>query len=153
MVIEKLLNHLSKTADGPLIDATGLEPALYWDPSIASLEEENIFRNDWVCPGLAAEIPNSGDYLTYSIAGEAIYCIRDNLGKIRSYSNVCRHRMMQLLEGSGSTSRVVCPYHAWTYDLNGQLIGAGHMNVVLVLKKSKSVYQRLGLRFGKVGFT
>ena len=44
MVIEKLLNHLSKTADGPLIDATGLEPALYWDPSIASLEEENIFR-------------------------------------------------------------------------------------------------------------
>ena len=127
MVIEKLLNHLSKTADGQLIDATGLEPALYWDPSIASLEEENIFRNDWVCPGLAAEIPNSGDYLTYSIAGEAIYCIRDNLGKIRSYSNVCRHRMMQLLEGSGSTSRVVCPYHAWTYDLNGQLIGAGHM--------------------------
>ena len=109
MEIEKLLNHLSKTADGPLIDATGLEPALYWDPSIASLEEENIFRNDWVCPGLAAEIPNSGDYLTYSIAGEAIYCIRDNLGKIRSYSNVCRHRMMQLLEGSGSTSRVVCP--------------------------------------------
>lgn len=122
-----LLKHLQKVASGTLADATGAEPALYWNDDIAAAEERNIFRKDWICPGLAAEIPNTGDYLTYTIAGEPIYCIRDKSGEVKTYSNVCRHRMMQLLEGSGTTSRVVCPYHAWTYDLNGQLIGAGHM--------------------------
>ncbi len=94
-----------------------------------SHEESTFYRpvKDWVCPGLAAEIPATGDYLTFSVAGQPIYCIRDKSGAVKTYSNVCRHRMMQLLSGTGRTSRVVCPYHAWTYDLNGQLIGAGHM--------------------------
>jgi phenylpropionate dioxygenase-like ring-hydroxylating dioxygenase large terminal subunit len=124
---DELLAHLGVVASGSLADATGAEPALYWNEDVAVAEDENIFRKDWVCPGLAAEIPNTGDYMTYTIAGEPIYCIRDKSGEVKTYSNVCRHRMMQLLEGSGTTSRVVCPYHAWTYDLNGQLIGAGHM--------------------------
>ena len=124
---EKLLAHLGNIASGALEDATGAEPALYWNEDVAAAENSNIFRKDWVCPGLAAEIPNTGDYMTYTVAGEPIYCIRDKSGEVKTYSNVCRHRMMQLLEGRGTTSRVVCPYHAWTYDLNGQLIGAGHM--------------------------
>ena len=124
---DELLAHLGKVASGSLADATGAEPALYWNEDVAAVEDSNIFRKDWVCPGLAAEIPNTGDYMTYTIAGEPIYCIRDKSGDVKTYSNVCRHRMMQLLEGNGTTSRVVCPYHAWTYDLNGQLIGAGHM--------------------------
>ena len=132
-----LLNHLGKIAGGSLPDATGAEPELYWNEDIAAAEEQQIFRKDWVCPGLAAEIPNQGDYLTFSIAGEPIFCIRDKLGNVKSYSNVCRHRMMQLLDGSGTTARVVCPYHAWSYDLNGQLIGAGHMEQSNGFDKSK----------------
>lgn len=124
---DELLAHLGEIASGSLADATGAEPALYWNEDVAAAEDSNIFRKDWVCPGLAAEIPNTGDYMTYTIAGEPIYCIRDKSGVVKTYSNVCRHRMMQLLEGSGTTSRVICPYHAWSYDLNGQLIGAGHM--------------------------
>lgn len=127
MKTQDLLDHLTETADGPLEVATGAKPALYWDDGIADLEKTQIFRRDWVCPGLAADIPNPGDYITYTVAGEPIYCIRTKKGEIKTYSNVCRHRMMQLLEGRGSTSRVVCPYHAWTYDLNGRLAGAGHM--------------------------
>ena len=122
-----LLTQLKKSASGPLTSATGADPALYWNENIATAEDSNIFRKDWVCPGLAAEIPKQGDYLTFSIAGEPIFCIRNKSGDIKTYSNVCRHRMMQLLDGTGTTSKVVCPYHAWTYDLNGELMGAGHM--------------------------
>ncbi len=124
---DKLLAHLGKVASGPFEDATSAEPELYWNEEVAEAEDRNIFRKDWVCPGLAAEIPKTGDYMTFSVAGEPIFCIRDKTGEVKTYSNVCRHRMMQLLDGKGTTSRVVCPYHAWSYDLNGQLIGAGHM--------------------------
>jgi len=122
-----LLTNLAQAARTPLERATGLEPALYWDDGITTAEDTEIWRKDWVCPGLAAEIPKTGDYVTFSIAGDPVYSIRGKDGVIRSYSNVCRHRMMQLLNGRGHTNRVVCPYHAWTYDLNGALIGAPHM--------------------------
>ncbi|MGB7263818.1 MAG: SRPBCC family protein [Albidovulum sp.] len=123
----ELLAQLAGTADSPLKRAVSADPALYWNDDIAALEQDTIFRRDWMCPGLAAEIPNVGDYMTFTIAGDPVFCVRDKSGSVRTFSNVCRHRMMQLLEGSGSTSRVVCPYHAWMYDLNGQLVGAGHM--------------------------
>lgn len=127
MSAPELLRQLARTADGPLERAVSADPRLYWNEDIAALEDDAIFRRDWVCPGLAAEIPNPGDYLTFTIAGDPIFCIRDKSGEIKSFSNVCRHRMMQLLEGTGCTSRIVCPYHAWTYALDGRLIGAGHM--------------------------
>ncbi len=122
-----LLAHLAKTAHGPLETAVGAKPELYWNQEIADMEKDAIFRTDWVCPGLAAEIPDPGDYLTFTIAGDPIVCLRDKAGVVRTFSNVCRHRMMQLVDGKGNKGRLVCPYHAWTYDLNGQLIGAGHM--------------------------
>ena len=122
-----LLAHLAETATGSTERATGAHPALYRSEDIAALETERIFRRDWHCPGLAAEIPQPGDYLTFTIAGDPVFCIRDKKGQVRTFSNVCRHRMMRLLDGTGCTSRVVCPYHAWTYDLEGRLIGAGHM--------------------------
>lgn len=125
--VSELLTQLASTANGPMENAMSADPALYWNEDIAALETQAIFRRDWVCPGLAADIPKTGDYITFTIAGDPIFCVRDKEGKVRTFSNVCRHRMMQLLEGSGSTSRIVCPYHAWMYDLNGQLRGAGHM--------------------------
>ena len=73
-----LLKQMEKSASGLLANATGVEPALYWNKNIEVLEDHNIFRKDWVCTGLAAEIPNQGDYLTFSIAGEPIFCIRNS---------------------------------------------------------------------------
>lgn len=124
---EQILAHLTKTASGPLEEATGADPEFYWNPDIEVREDEKIFRKDWVCTGLAAEIPQAGDYITSTIAGEPVYCIRDRVGSIRTYSNICRHRMMKILKGSGQVRNVVCPYHAWTYNFEGELIGAGHM--------------------------
>ncbi|MEE9333028.1 MAG: SRPBCC family protein [Granulosicoccaceae bacterium] len=134
---QRLLADLAAIASQKFENATNMPPNLCRDPGIAHLEHEKIWKQDWVCPGLAADIPKSGDYLSYSIADEAIYCIRDDKGEIRTYSNVCRHRMMQLVEGRGNSQRIICPYHAWTYDLKGKLVVAGQMRESSVFDKTK----------------
>lgn len=125
--LEALQSQLHALATKPLEEATGLPPEIYLNDEVAELEREKIFRRDWVCPGLAAEIPEAGDYLSFSVAGEPVFCVRDSKGEIRTYANVCRHRMMKLVEGRGHAGRIVCPYHAWTYNLDGQLISAAQM--------------------------
>lgn len=125
--LDDLLGALGESASRPMERAIGLPPTLYWRDDVAALETERIFRRDWVCAGLAAELPDAGDYLAFSIAGAPVFCVRDQAGTIRTFSNVCRHRMMRLVDGRGRAKRIVCPYHAWTYDLGGRLIGAPHM--------------------------
>jgi len=124
---EALLARLSELARGALGQATALPPGLYHDPAILALERERLFARGWFSPGLAAEIPKAGDYLTFSINAQPLFVMRGADGAIRSFSNVCLHRMMRLLEGRGSCSRLVCPYHAWTYGLDGRLLAAPHM--------------------------
>ena len=123
-----LLADLELSASGPLSQATAMPPGIYHDPCIAELERQQIFSRDWLCVGLAADIPDPGDYLTYSIADQPVFSVRGKDGTIRTLSNVCRHRMMLLLEDRGNKKRIVCPYHAWNYDLEGSLIGAGYMD-------------------------
>ena len=132
-----ILEQLARNSRAELADAHCSHPEIYWNEEIAATEEKTIFRRDWVCPGLAAEIPELGDYMTYSVAGEPVFTIRGKNNKIKTYSNICRHRMMALLEGTGNTSRIVCPYHAWTYSLSGQLIAAPHMERSTGFEKRK----------------
>lgn len=122
-----ILAALADQAGKPFEKAMTAPPRLYNSPEIHALEQQRIFGRDWVSPGLAAAIPEPGDYLTYSVAQQPIIVIRGKDGAIRSFSNICRHRMMVLLEGCGNVKRILCPYHAWNYDLEGRLIGAGHM--------------------------
>ena len=124
---ESLLAELSRLAKGPLTEATAMPPGLYHDPAIFAREREKLFARGWLCAGLAAEIPKPGDYLSFSINDQPVMVIRGEDDRIRALANVCRHRMMRLVEGRGSCSRIVCPYHAWTYGLNGQLLAAPHM--------------------------
>ncbi|MGH1480585.1 MAG: aromatic ring-hydroxylating oxygenase subunit alpha, partial [Geminicoccales bacterium] len=135
--LDAVLSQLGETAERPLDAATSLPPSIYWRKDIADLERERIFRQDWVCAGLAADLPKTGDYLTFSVADEPVFCVRDRNGDIRTFANVCRHRMMRLVDGAGSASRIVCPYHAWTYDLDGRLIGAGQMKSSKNFDKAK----------------
>ncbi len=123
----EILAGLKQVADSTLEEAFTVPPAMYSDEEIHALELERIFKLEWVSPGMAADIPNVGDYLTYSVAGQPIYIIRSKDGQIRSYANVCLHRMMTLLQGSGCAQRITCPYHGWTYDTEGKVIGAGYM--------------------------
>ena len=122
-----LLTRLADNAQRPASMAVGLPPQIYTDPEILRLEEERIFAHEWLCAGLAAEIPKPGDYLTFAIGTQPIIVVRGADGTVRGLSNVCRHRMSRLVEGRGSARVFACPYHAWTYDLQGRLMGAPHM--------------------------
>ncbi len=123
-----LLGELEAIAAAPMDRATAMPPGLYLSDEILALEQERIFAREWFSPGLAAEIPDAGDYLTFSVGEQPVFCTRGKDGVIRTFANVCRHRMMQLLEGRGRKGRIVCPYHAWTYDLKGKLVHASHMD-------------------------
>jgi phenylpropionate dioxygenase-like ring-hydroxylating dioxygenase large terminal subunit len=104
-----------------------MPPAIYRNLEFHELERREIFARDWHCVGLAADLPEAGHYLSFSINDQPVFVMRGRDGVIRGFSNVCLHRMMRLVEGQGSCQRLVCPYHAWTYDLDGQLLGAPHM--------------------------
>ncbi len=104
----------------------------YTSPEIYAEEQERIFTARWICVGRAAEIPAAGDYVLRTIAGESVIVVRGRDGALRAFYNVCRHRGTRLCEEPrGRFSETIqCPYHAWTYTIDGQLIGAPHMNEV-----------------------
>ncbi len=126
--LNRTLADLQAVASLSFDQARAMPPAMYHDEAILRLEEEKIFRGQWLCAGRADGLANAGDYLTYDLMGEPIIVVRDKAGDLRAMSNVCRHRMSTLLEGAGNAKRIVCPYHAWTYGLDGGLMGAPYMD-------------------------
>ena len=111
----------------PFERARAMPKSVYTSPDFAAAEVQHIFAKEWLCAGRADALANPGDYLTMKIAGEPIIILRDSDGQLRGLSNVCRHRMSTLLEGRGHVRSIVCPYHAWTYNLDGTLRGAPAM--------------------------
>ena len=113
----------------PFNRAHAMPKSLYTSDAFLAAEQKHIFAKDWLCAGRAETLANPGDYLTMQIAGEPVIVLRDRDGVIRAMSNVCRHRMSTLLQGRGTTRAIVCPYHAWTYNLDGTLRGAAAMTL------------------------
>ena len=111
----------------PFTAAHAMPKSVYTSPEFLAAEQRHVFSRDWLSAGRADTLPNLGDYLTMNIAGEPIVVLRDAAGTLRAMSNVCRHRMSTLLTGRGNTRNIVCPYHAWTYNLDGKLRGAPAM--------------------------
>lgn len=122
------IEALKAGAARPFEDARAMPPAVYTSPDVLAREEERIFARQWICLGRASALAHPGDYLTDEIAGQPILVLRDRDGEIRGLSNVCLHRMSTLLEGRGNVRTIVCPYHAWTYALDGALRGAPLMD-------------------------
>ena len=106
-------------------------PARYYtDSALFRQEIESFFFQGWICAGRADNIPNAGDYFLREIAGESIIVVRGDSGLVEAFYNVCRHRGTRLCsaaEGSFA-GRIQCPYHGWTYGLDGRLLGAPHMD-------------------------
>ena len=96
----------------------------YLDAAIYEREKEAIFYRSWQYVGHRSQFRQAGDYLTRTICDESIFVIRDEDGALRGFYNVCRHRAHRLLRGQGRARRIVCPYHAWTYGLRGELLAA-----------------------------
>ncbi len=111
----------------PIDEAQPLPAAVYTSQEWYDKEMETIFFKEWLQVTRIEEIPNPGDYVRVDIAGEPLIVLRDNDATIRTLSASCRHRSSELVEGKGNCRRLVCPYHAWTYSLEGKLMGAPSM--------------------------
>jgi len=108
--------------------AKTLPAAWYISPDVFA-EEERIFRSQWLCVGREESLPRAGDFFTVERAGESLIVARDASGTVHAFYNVCRHRGTRLCsEDSGHfTGSIQCPYHAWTYALDGELKVARNM--------------------------
>jgi choline monooxygenase len=96
----------------------------YTDPKFLKIEQEQVFHRSWQFLCHEEKLRAAGSYVTLNIEGPPIVAIRNRDGELRAYYNVCKHRGHELLSGEGQTKRITCPYHAWTYDLDGALVTA-----------------------------
>jgi Rieske 2Fe-2S family protein len=105
-----------------------LEAPFYTDPEIFEADLEHIFSRHWIYVGVEPDIPEPGDFMTVEIGRASLLLVRDEENAVRAFHNVCRHRGARLLsERKGMVGNLVCPYHQWTYDLEGRLLLANHM--------------------------
>ena len=106
-------------------EALSLPAWIYRDPEFFEREKQTIFRQAWQAVCHVSDIPRPGDFHTLEFLGESVVVVRGDDGGVAAFHNVCRHRAARLLDGpSGHCGRrITCPYHAWTYALDGRLIG------------------------------
>ena len=120
----------------------------YLSPEVFTAEQERIFTKRWFCAGHVSRLPGAGDYFILDAYAESIIVLRDTNGEVRAFYNVCRHRgthMCEQAEGRFSKS-IQCPYHAWTYALDGRLIGAPRMKGVADFNKEEFPLHAVNLR-------
>ena len=102
--------------------ARGLPAAAYTDEAFFALENERIFSDSWVFAGFAHELARTGDAAPVTVAGQPVLLVRDAEQRLRAFHNVCRHRCLKLVDKPGNVGPTIrCPYHSWTYGLDGEL--------------------------------
>src|SRR5579871_4709380 len=107
-----------------------LPSSYYHSEQIWKLEQSRIFQREWLCAGREELLPEPGARLALELAGESVILTRDRTGRLHGFYNVCRHRGAQLCRtGAPATAAATlrCPYHSWSYGLDGKLIAAPHM--------------------------
>ncbi len=114
-----------------------LEARYYTDPQIFEIEREGLLAKTWQFGCHISQLSEPGAYATFEIAGESLFAVRGRDDKIRVFYNVCQHRAHQLVQGNGKTGLIVCPYHAWTYELTGGLRAGPNINAVEGFKREE----------------
>jgi choline monooxygenase len=107
----------------PLQQASPLPGWCYVSPEWYERELDGLFRKDWLCVGRAEQIPKAGDFFSIELLRHPLIVVRDDAGAVRVHSALCRHRGAVVTEGHGRCRAFVCPYHSWTYALDGKLVG------------------------------
>ena len=108
--------------DRPIEEARGLANEAYVSEDFARYERDTLLSNSWTCIGVGAHVPKPGDIKPVRLLGLPLILLRDLKGQIRVFHNVCSHRGVELVDGPCSVKRrICCPYHSWTYDLEGKL--------------------------------
>jgi Rieske 2Fe-2S family protein len=138
-----------KTAETFTSGARTLPRHYFVSADVFAAEQERIFSAHWLCAGHQSPIAKPGGYFLQEVAGESLIILRDRNGEVRAFYNVCRHRGTRLCEESSGQfpETIQCSYHAWTYALDGRLIGAPHMDKVEGFDKAEHPLHavRLGL--------
>ncbi len=111
--------------------------SFYTNEGILRRELEEFFCRSWLNVGREEQVADVGEFFTREIGGESVLVVRGTDGKARAFHNLCRHRGIQLVEGSNGTNlrSIVCPYHGWTYSSEGKLIGAPHTEPLVEFQK------------------
>jgi Rieske 2Fe-2S family protein len=144
MQTRKEIHAFRRTAEIFTSGAKTLPQRYFVSPQIFAEEQKKIFAGQWVLVGHQSQIAKPGDYFVppspqgYGAAGESLIIVRDKNGKVHGFYNVCRHRGTRLCEEENGhlSAAIQCPYHAWTYGLDGRLIGAPHMDEVAGFDKA-----------------
>ena len=143
--VSEILSEIERIADLPLKEATTLPPQAYTSEAFFQWEVENLFENDWIALAHVSQIPEAGNFINIDIFGEPLIVVRGKDGEVRVLSRVCPHRAMDIMPpgfgysghdlatadkdqpGCGHTRFLLCPYHFWTFDLDGSLKACAEM--------------------------
>ena len=136
-VIAKLFNGYDfldvkklEAVNKPIEIANGLPNECYTSEEYLTYEKDRVFCDKWTVIGVGSSVPSSGDAKPYNLLGIPLIMIRDKDMKIRVFHNVCSHRGHKLLQKPCRLKNFIrCPYHSWTYDLNGKLLNAPHLDI------------------------
>jgi phenylpropionate dioxygenase-like ring-hydroxylating dioxygenase large terminal subunit len=99
----------------------GIPPACYADNGLLALERRAVFQQGWIGLGREDRWPNAGDYSALEIGAVPLIVVRNKAGALKAFANSCRHRGSRILDGDGNCKKIKCPFHWWTYDLDGRL--------------------------------
>jgi choline monooxygenase len=123
----------------PLAEAHTIPAAWYTDARVAALEQRNVFSRTWQAVGRADQVEKPGHYVTATVAGEPIVVVRGSDNQLRAFFNVCRHHAMTVMtEPCGHAQHLRCPYHGWTYNLEGELRGMTEFEGVCDFDRAKN---------------
>lgn len=143
--VDQLLAEIQRIAALPLEDSVTLPAQAYTSHAFFDWEVENVFRKEWLCLAHVSQVPAIGDFLNVDILGESLLVIRDKSNVVRVLSRVCPHRGMDIMppgfgydghspaevrdgvSGCGHTRLLLCPYHSWTFELDGRLKACAEM--------------------------
>ena len=116
----------------PVDQASLLPPRVFHDPDVFAFEREAWFATSWLCVAREEDAQRPGDFLTLTVGDRPVLVVRGEDERLRAFHNVCRHRgSLVCPEPDGRLVRIQCPYHAWTYELDGRLRRAGHTDALV----------------------
>lgn len=129
----------------PLPEAVHLPGRVYTSSDVFERELVEYFGREWLYLGRVEQFPAPGDYEARRVLGRPIVLARSRTGELNAFYNMCRHRGVEVAQGSGNTKFFSCPYHGWTYDLEGKLVGAAYMKETQDFDLSGCRLPRIGL--------
>ncbi len=134
---ETELAHIRGRYDETAAKSFSINTRCYLDPKFLKVEEEQIFKRSWQFVCHEEKLREPGSYITLRVADQPIVVARNREGELRAFYNVCRHRGHELIDGEGRVKKLTCPYHSWTYDLDGDLIVAPRSDHIENFDKSE----------------